>query len=146
MDSVLALLDRLEVLCTRGSAAERKTEDLQEILGLLRMVRARLPADLHHAQRLGEEAEMLHRRATDEARRILLEAETHARRLVDEAPIGGETERRRARVLQQAEADAERIRREADEYAGRVLADLEAEVVRILGAVQRGKSIRGAPR
>jgi len=148
VESVLSLLDRIETVITRGAPvplSDRRVVDAGEVLGLLRMVRAQLPVELHRVQRLSEEAEALHRRAADEARRILVEAEAHARRLVEEGPVMAEAERRRAQMLAEAEAEAGRIRRGAEEYAARVLADLEAQVVRILGAIQRGRSLLEPP-
>ncbi len=147
MDSIVALLDRLETIVVRGGPVRPtrgKMVDAQEILGLLRMARAQLPGELHRAQRLREEAEALHQRATDEARRIILEAEAHARRLLDESPALGEVERRRVQMLEEAEVNALRIRRGADAYAARVLADLGAELQRILGAIDRGKAMLDA--
>src|SRR3990170_1513997 len=81
------------------------------------------------------------RRATDEARRVIMEAEAHARRLVDESPVRTEAERRKAQLLAEAEEEAARIRRGAEEYASRVLADLAAQLSRILDVVQRGKTM-----
>lgn len=147
MDSVVALLDRLEAIIVRGGPVRPtrgKMVDGQEILGLLRMVRAQLPGELHRAQRLREEAEALHQRATNEARRIILEAEAHARRLLDESPALAEVEQRRVQMLAEAEANALRIRLGADAYAARVLADLEGDLQRILGAIQRGKAMLDA--
>lgn len=146
MDSVVALLDRLEALLQRGGGPglpERRGQEAQEALGLLRMIRAGLPGELHRAQRLREEAETLHRRAADEARRMILEAEAHARRQYEEGPAQAEVVLRRTQILEEAEAEAARIRRGADEYAALVLADLEAQVERILGAIQRGKTMLG---
>jgi len=70
-----------------------------------------------------------------------LDTNAHARRLVDENPVRTEAERQKAQLLGAAAAEAGLIRRGAEEYATRVLADLEAEVVRILGAIQRGKTV-----
>lgn len=144
MESVVALLDRLEAVLARAAAgqtpADRRGTELQEAAGLLRMIRAALPGDLHHAERLRDEAETLHRRAADEARRMILDAEAHARRRYEEGPAGTEMALRRGHVLEEAQAEAQQIRRGADEYATRVLADLEAQVEQILGAIQRGRT------
>jgi cell division septum initiation protein DivIVA len=146
MDSVIALLDRLEGLLARGAGGgvDRRGPEVAEVLGLLRMIRAALPTELHHAQRLREEAETLHRRAADEARRMILDAEAHARRQYDEGPAQTELLMRRAQMVEEAQAEAEQIRHGADDYAARVLADLEAQVERILGAIQRGKTMLGS--
>ncbi|MDQ7829139.1 MAG: hypothetical protein QN122_11245 [Armatimonadota bacterium] len=143
MDTILALLDRLEAILTRGGhvpLTDKKVIDEREALGILRMIRAQLPQELHRAQRLRQEAEELHRRAADEARRIVLEAERHARRLVEESAVLAEAEQARAHLLAEAEAEAARIRTGADAYAAGVLADLEEQVLRILGTIQRGRA------
>lgn len=74
---------------------------------------------------------------------MILEAEAHARRQYEEGPAQAEVVLRRTQILEEAEAEAARIRRGADEYAALVLADLEAQVERILGAIQRGKTMLG---
>ncbi|HEV8338305.1 MAG TPA: hypothetical protein VGR25_01440 [bacterium] len=145
MESVIALLDRLEGLLARGrGGGERRGPETAEALGVLRMIRAALPAELHHAQRLREEAETLHRRAADEARRMILDAEALVRRQYEEGPAQSELALRRSQMVEDARAEAEQIRRGADDYAAGVLADLEAHVGRILGAIQRGRTLLGS--
>ncbi len=148
MDSVIGLLDRLEAVVLRGTAvplSDKRMVDVQEVLGLLRMVRAQLPGELHRAQRLREEAEALHQRATDEARRIIGEAEAHARHLMDDGPVVAEAERRRTQLVEEGEAEAARVRHGSEEYAAQVLADLEAQVARILDVIRRGKTMLDRP-
>ncbi|MGH2452515.1 MAG: hypothetical protein ACRDF5_01970 [bacterium] len=150
MESVVALLDRLEAVLARavgGGSADRRGPEVGEAAGLLRMIRATLPAELHHAQRLREEAEALHRRASDEARRMILDAEATARRRSEEGPAESEMALRRVHILEEARAEAAQIRRGADDYAARVLADLEAQVEQIRGVIQRGRTaLRGEER
>ncbi len=143
MESVIALLDRLESLLAPGRGGGARRPEAAEALAVLRMIRAALPAELHHAQRLREEAETLHRRAADEARRMILDAEALARRQYEEGPHS-ELVLRRTHMVEEAQAEADQIRRGADEYAARVLAALQAHLERVLGAIQRGKTMLGS--
>jgi len=119
MDSVLSLLDRMETVILRGEPVPRtgrRMIDEQEVLGLLSMARAQLPADLRRAQHLRSEAEVVQQRAGDEARRI----------------------------IEAANEESRRIREGADDYAAAVLDDLEARIGRVLETIRRGKEVLGA--
>lgn len=124
MDSFASLLDRLETIILRsepsprmgrerGSQATLRMIDEREALGLLRMARAQLPADLRRAQQLRADAETLQARAADEARRL----------------------------IEAAHEESRKIRDGADEYAAEVLADLETRVLRVLESIRRGKEV-----
>ena len=143
-ESVLDLLTRLEALLQRATAVpltEKKVIDEREVAGIVQMIRRALPEDLRQAQRLRTEAEQTMRAAQDEARRLILEAEATARRLVEEHAIAREAARQRDELLGLAERDARAVRQGADEYAARVLADLEQSVARILDAIRRGREL-----
>lgn len=79
--SVMDLLSRLETLL-RGVdiKAGSRSPKTEEALGLVRMIRGALPAELSEFNRLRAEAERIDRHAQDEARRIVLEAQATARR------------------------------------------------------------------
>lgn len=135
--SVLDLLTRLELLL-RGTeekpgARSAKTE---EALGLVRMVRTALPAELSETHRLRLDAERLHRRAQDEARRIVLDAQATARRRTD-IP----TAEIRSDSLADAQRKALEIRTGADAYAAQVLQELEDSILRVLEAIRKGKQL-----
>lgn len=133
-DRALDLLTRLEVLLQRKAPG-------REALDLLRMIRDALPGELREAQRMRDEAERLLQAAQDEARRIVLEAQATARHLVDEHLLVKEAAQRDQDLLARAERDAQTVREGADAYAGRVLADLEAGVVRVLETIRRGREL-----
>ena len=124
MDSIASLLDRLEAIILRSepipragresaTAATLRAIDEREALGLLRMARSQLPADLRRAQQLRTEADSLQIRAADEARRL----------------------------VEAAHEESRRIRDGADEYAAQVLNDLETRVLRVLESIRRGKGV-----
>ncbi len=149
MKSVIELLDELEALIVRSSAlplTDKKVIQEAEVLGVLQLIRAALPRDLVEAQRLRLEAERLHRSAQDDARQIVLEAQTTARRLVDESAVLKVVERRAQDLMAQTERDAQAIRDGADGYARQVLEELEESVVRILEAIRKGRALLKAGR
>jgi vacuolar-type H+-ATPase subunit H len=138
--SVMELLTRLETLL-RG-AEERagpRSPKTEEALGLVRMIRGALPVELNEVDRLRAEAERIHRQAEDEARRIVLEAQTTARRRTDvvasHAPTGGQDR------LADANRKAKEIRDGADAYAAQVLGELEDRILRVLEAIRKGKQL-----
>lgn len=145
MDSALEILDRLERVLHRhlsGLPPARRQAMEAEVIGLVRMIRAALPRELHHAAGLQEEAETALARAREEARRLILDAQAHVRSLVDArpasptVPAGGRTA-----SIDDARREADRIRKDADDYAAQVLQRLEAEVERVLATIRRGQDV-----
>ncbi len=133
-DRVTDLLGRLEALLRRKGPG-------REALDLVRMIHDALPGELREAQRMREEAERVLQAAQDEARRIVTEAQATARHLVEEHALAKEATRRGQDLLTRAEHDAQAVRDGADAYAGRVLADLEERVMRVLEAIRRGREL-----
>ncbi len=138
--SVLELLARLEALLRgMGVRPDQRSRDGEEALGLLRMIRAALPAELNDVHRVRLEAERIHRQAQDEARRIVLEAQATARRRIDHGAIAPDTGTRGQPQVAQAHHEAQEIRAGADAYAAKVLGDLEDSILRVLEAIRKGK-------
>jgi cell division septum initiation protein DivIVA len=142
MESALEVLDRLERVLRRHLErlpSEQRGPLEQEVYGLLKMARGALPKELHHAQWLLQEAEGALARAREEARRLILDAQTHARSLTS-AQRPGERPSAPAE-FDDARREADRVRRGADEYAAQVLQRLEVEVERVLAAIHRGQQV-----
>lgn len=145
MESALEILDRVERVLQRhlGRLPHDQRQPIeQEVIGLLRMARAALPKELHHAAWLLEEAEGALARAREEARRLILDAQAHARSLAATVPPAAT---RSPAALDDARREADRLRRGADEYAAQVLQRLEAEVERVLAAIRHGQDVLRAP-
>lgn len=143
-DSVLELLNRLEALLQRRTSRpflDKRLVDDREALGTVQMIRAALPLELREAAQLRAEAERVLRAAQDEARRIVLEAQTTARQHAAEHVIAREAVQRGDDLVARAERDARSIREGADAYAARVLGDLEQSVARILETIRHGREL-----
>lgn len=140
--SALDLLGRLEALLREaGVRSGQRPLDLDDALGLLRLIKSALPADLKEAHRLRLEAERLFRQAQDEARRVVLEAQATAQRLTDPNAVLKDVAHRRQDLLAQVDRDARTVREGADAYAAQVLADLEESVLRVLEAIRKGREL-----
>lgn len=146
METVVEILDRVEGVLRRQigrmAAGDRQAIE-REVFGLLQMVRAALPRELHQTTRLLHEAETMLARAREDARRIVLDAQAHARTL-NEAGAPAPAARAHAAV-DEARREAERVRRGADEYAAQVLQRLEGEVDKILATIRRGQEVLRPP-
>jgi hypothetical protein len=147
VESALEILDRLERVLHRhlGRLSPDQRQMIEpEVIGLVRMVRAALPKELHQTAWLQEEAEAALARAREEARRLILDAQAHARSLADaRGPTRGASGGQAGADDLRREAD--HVRRGADEYAARVLQQLEAEVERVLAAIRRGQEVLRSP-
>ncbi len=142
--SVTDCLDRLEVLLVGGPPLfppGRRAAWDDEARDLVRTLRDALSTDSKRATALGTEAEAVLRRAQDEARRIVVEAEDHARRALEDGTLARAAEQQLQQIREQAVREADETRRGADMYAMTVLERLEREVARILATVQRGKAV-----
>jgi len=139
--SVTDCLDRLDALLAGGPPLfppARRAAWEHDARHLLRTLRDTLSG---RAATGSGEAEGLLRRAQDEARRIVLEAEDHARQALEDGTLARAAEQQRQQVREQAVREADETRRGADLYAMAVLERLEREVARILATVQRGKAV-----
>ncbi len=147
METALEVLDRVEGVLRRHLSrlpAEPRQAIERDVIGLLQMVRASLPKELQQATRLLQEAEVTLARAREEARQLVLDAQSHARSLTDGGTSGGPPVRGQG-LVDEARREADRIRRGADEYAAAVLQRLEIEVDRLLTTIRRGQEVLRAP-
>jgi hypothetical protein len=142
--SITDWLNRLQALVTTGPPRfplGRRSAWEEEAVALIQQLRDAWSDDAGRAQTLAAEAEVVLRRAQDEARRIVLEAESHARRGVEDGSLARAVEQQTQQIREQAVREADETRRGADIYALTVLERLERETARILAAVQRGKAV-----
>ena len=130
-EHVLDLLDELRAALPR--ALEDAREVLvarQELLGQARDRRDRVTDDAH------AEADRILVEAQERSDQMLAGARAEAERLVSaEAEARG--------IVEAAEDRAERLRADADSYADERLAAIEDTLRRLLGTVERGRSLLG---
>lgn len=106
---------------------------------ILDEMRAAVPDELRAGQRIASERDRILAEARAQARRIIEEAQAQLNQRLDEQTIV-QASRQRAREIQlEAEKNASRLKRDADEYVMNQLTALESRLIRVLREVQAGQ-------
>jgi cell division septum initiation protein DivIVA len=112
--------------------------DQNAALGLIDELRVAVPEEVRAAKRINAEGERIIEKAQDEAERIVAKAQEQAAFLIDERGLTQAAEALSRQIVADAHADADEIRRGADEYAVSVLVGLEGDVVKTLQSIKKG--------
>jgi hypothetical protein len=112
--------------------------DQNAALGLIDELRVAVPEEVRAAKRINAEGERIIEKAQDEAERIVAKAQEQAAFLIDERGLTQAAEVQSRQIIADSQADAEEIRRGADEYAVGVLVGLEGDVVKTLQSIKKG--------
>ena len=112
--------DRLEELVGVGRRMPFSTRVMveeEEFLGLLDQIRAAVPREIQHAQRVVEERADIITSAQHEAAKILDHARTQAEYIISEQGVMNEARQRGEEYLRQVEMEQRRSIGQIDEYA-----------------------------
>ncbi|MEX1170524.1 MAG: hypothetical protein WEE50_10320 [Chloroflexota bacterium] len=138
---IIFLVERLESLIANGKKLPLTTNvvlDQNAALGLIDELRVAVPEEVRAAKRINSEGERIIEKAQDEAERIVAKAQEQAAFLIDERGLTQAAEALSLQIIADAHADADEIRRGADEYAVSVLVGLEGDVVKTLQSIKKG--------
>lgn len=137
------LLDSLERLVAQARAMPMSATVLvnrDEMLTLVSEARAVLPDQLAHADEVLAGADRVLADARERAEAIVLAARERAEELVSAEPVTRAAEQRAAEIIAAAEETAAGLRRDADDYCDRRLADFEIDLGRVMAQVQAGRA------
>ncbi len=140
---ITGILDAIEQAVADARAMPMSSSVLvsrAELLDLVAQARAALPGQLTRADRLLSSADDVVSRSQAESERLLADARRRAAELVDSEQVAVAARERAAEIIAEAEAVAEGLRREADDYADRRLAEFEIDLGRLLAQIQAGRS------
>jgi len=143
VSDALAILAELEHVVVRARAVPMSSSVLvnrAEALELIAQVRRALPGELTDADQVLAGAEQVQERAHAEADQVLDAARRRAAELVAADQVTVAAQARAAEILAEAEATAARLRREADDWCDRRLADFEIDLGRLVAQVQAGRA------
>jgi vacuolar-type H+-ATPase subunit E/Vma4 len=112
--------------------------DQNAALGLIDELRVAVPEEVRAAKRINSEGERIIEKAQDEAERIVAKAQEQAAFLIDERGLTQAADSLSLQIITEAHADADEIRRGADEYAVGVLVGLEGDVIKTLQSIKKG--------
>lgn len=142
-ETLAGVLDALEHAVEHGRAMPMSTSVLvnrTEVLHLLGQARDALPGQLAAADGLLADTDAVVARAEADAERIVADARRRADELVAADAVVVAARERAAVIVAEAEATAEQLRREADDYCDRRLAEFEIDLGRVLAQVQAGRA------
>ncbi|WP_240675614.1 hypothetical protein [Cellulomonas endophytica] len=111
-----------------------------ELLDLVEQALEILPRQLTEADEVLAGAERARAQAQAEADVLLERARAQAAELVSEEAVVVEARREAERLVEAARAQGEALRRDADDWCDRRLADFEIDVQRVLAQVQAGRT------
>lgn len=142
-EGLTGVLDALEDAVGHGRAMPMSSSVLvnrAELLDLLAQAREMLPAQLADADDVLARADEVLARAAREAEEVLATARARADELVAHEQVVHAARVRADEVVAAAEREAERLRREADDYCDRRLADFEIDLGKVIAQVQAGRA------
>ncbi len=142
-DAVAGVLDALEEAVEQARAMPMSSSVLvsrAELLELVHRLREALPAELADADEVLAGADEVLTSAREEGERVLAEARRRADEIVAHDALVVDAQARAAAIVTEAERTAEQVRREADDWCDRRLADFEIDLGRVLAQVQAGRA------
>jgi vacuolar-type H+-ATPase subunit H len=144
---VEALLHRMHDLVDDARPAPLSAQvkvDRDELLDLLDQAIERLPDEVREARWLMKDRDEFLARTQREADDILAAARGQAERMVQRSEVTKAAEANARRIVEQARAEAGRLRNEADDYCDKRLAQFETVLERTMGVVAAGRAkLRG---
>jgi cell division septum initiation protein DivIVA len=138
---ILYLLERLEEILSAGSRlpfTSRVLVDDDECFAIVDQIRLSLPAEIRQARKLTADRDTLLAETQGRAQQMLQAAETEARELARDHQITLQAEAQARELLAHAQNQADQIRRDADDYAYRVLLDLDRRLDNLAAVVRNG--------
>jgi hypothetical protein len=140
---VQGVLDALTATVTSARAMPMSSSVLvnkAEVLDLVEQAREALPDQLNRADALLADSDAAKERARAEAAEIVAQAHEEADRLVEAEAVTVAAREKAAQILADAHAEAEALRRDADDYCDRRLADFEIDLGKVVAQVQAGRA------
>lgn len=138
---ILHLVDRLEELFNESRSiwlTRNVIVDEDRMIDIIDQMRVSIPDEIKKAQQLLAQRDRVLAQAQEEAHRIVEISKEKSDELVSRENITQNAQARYDQVIAQARAEADAIRKEADDYALGVLTQLEKELQRSLATVQNG--------
>jgi cell division septum initiation protein DivIVA len=135
IEELIGIVERAKSMPLSSSAIISR----DEVLGLLLAARDALPVELLNARRMLQDHEGLRQRAEREADELLDEARSQAQYMVQRTEVVRQARHHAERLVEEAEADARRVRHEADDYVDRRLAAFEIVLDRTMRTVRAGR-------
>ena len=144
--SIYRVIDKIETTVREGMWLPFgfRVIGQEQTLDLIEKLRSSLPDEVGRAKQVTQEKDRLLSQAKEQADRIVEEASTTKTQLLNESELTRISQSQADELISQAQARASEITRGADEYADRVLAQLDATLGGALASVQKGRQALAA--
>jgi cell division septum initiation protein DivIVA len=146
---ILHLVDRLEELFNESRPipfTHNVVVDEDRILEIIDQMRISIPEEVKKAQQVIAQRDRVVAQAQEEANRTVNLAKQKADEVISRDAVSQAAQARAEQIIEQARADAEGVRRDADEYVIESLGALEAELTRLLTQARNGIASLSAER
>jgi vacuolar-type H+-ATPase subunit H len=138
---ILYLLERLEEVLGAGRRVPFTNHTLiddEECLAIIDQIRLSIPNEIRQARKINADRESILDEARMRAEQILRAADEEARERVRDHPIARQAEAHADELISQAERRGAQVRQEADDYAYRVLQELDRRLETLTTTVRNG--------
>ncbi|HEY3436952.1 MAG TPA: hypothetical protein VGK35_04615 [Actinotalea sp.] len=142
-EGLTGILDALEAAVAGARAMPMSSSVLvnrAELLDLIEQAHAILPTQLAEADEVLEGADQVLADARRQAESIIVAARERAAELVSVEQVVVAARVRADEIVAEAEGTAAALRRDADDYCDRQLADFEIDLSKVLTQVQAGRA------
>ncbi len=136
LDDLAALIENARTMPMSASVLVHRGD----ALALVDELRGSLPEQLAHADEVLAEADVVLEDSHRQAEETLATARARALELVQAEQVVVQAQSRAHEILEEAERSAEALRRDADDYCDRQLADFEIDLGKVLAQVQAGRA------
>lgn len=144
IQDISLLIDRLESLLTDSRRLPLTSGSLvnkDECLVIIDQLRVAIPQQFVEARRIQAERDQIIARAEQEAQMLVERAREEAEQILDEHGLLREMDNRSALLADEARRRAEETMRGADEYAIKVLGELEDQLIALQTTIRNGLEI-----
>jgi len=144
MRDISLLIDQLQTLLNdsrRLPMTSGAVVNKDDCLLIIDQMQVAIPQQIAEARRILEERDEILARAEQEARMILERAQDEAEFLVEERGLVEEARARSAAIDEEAKRNAEKTMSGADEYAIRVLGELEDQLIALQSTIRNGLEV-----
>jgi hypothetical protein len=138
---ILHLVDRLEELFNESRLiplTHNVIVDEDRMLEIIDQMRISIPEEVKKAQQVLAQRDRVFAQSQEEANRTIALAKKKGEELVSRDAIVEAAQARAEQIIDQARADAEAVRRDADDYIIETLGSLEAELTRLINQARNG--------
>ncbi|MEV7179509.1 ATP synthase F0 subunit B [Kitasatospora sp. NPDC093679] len=141
LDEIVASVENARAMPMSASCVVNRAD----LVGMLRDLKAALPAELAQAQSVVADHQQMVADAHSQAEEIIRGAHDERGSLISDTEVVMRARAEADRILAEARAEVEAKRAEADDYVDSKLANFEVVLTKTLGAVGRGRQkLRGA--